>query len=79
MRAVTTAKAREAARHHAAGEELPQLALNESRYTLAAAALACLGEEGLEVLAHHAVEHALLGLTAHVRPPPMTERLHTTA
>ncbi|HSP98984.1 MAG TPA: hypothetical protein VL049_17315 [Candidatus Dormibacteraeota bacterium] len=60
----------ETARHHAAGEKLAQLPLHEARQPLPAAALARLGEKGLEVLADDAVQDALLGLAAHVGVAP---------
>ena len=72
-RTAVAPEAREAARHRATGEELAQLALDEARHPVAAAALARLGQEGLEVVAHDTVQHGLLGLTAHVRLPPAAE------
>ena len=61
-RAAVAAKARKTARHHAAGEELAQLPFDEARQPLSAAAFVRLGQEGFEVLAHHAARDALLGL-----------------
>jgi hypothetical protein len=49
-------------RHHAAGQELAQLAFHEPRQALAAAAQARLGQKGLEMLAHHLVQDGALGL-----------------
>ena len=46
-------------------EEGPQLALDEARQLVAAAALARLGEKGLEVLADDALEDAVPGVTRH--------------
>ena len=43
-------------------EEGAQLALDEARQPVAAAALARLGEEGLEVFANHPLEDAVLGM-----------------
>ena len=48
----------------AAGEELAQLALDETRK--AVAAQTGLGEKGLEVMTHNAVQHRQLGLAADV-------------
>ncbi len=73
MRAVAAAKARETARHGATGQELAQLALDKARNPLTAAALARLGEKGLEVLADHSVQQTLLRLAPHVRLTPATE------
>src|SRR4029450_5426171 len=54
-------------------------ARERAREDVTPAALASFSQEVLEVLAHHAVQHALLGLAAHVRLPPAAERLRTTA
>ncbi|MFN8642202.1 MAG: hypothetical protein U0802_11280 [Candidatus Binatia bacterium] len=62
-------KAGEAVRHGAAAEEGAQLLLDEARQPRAATARADLGEEGLEVLAHHALQHAVLGMAAHAGVP----------
>jgi len=63
--ATLTAEAGEAARKPAAGEELPLLALDEARQTVAVAARASFCEKRLEVLVHDAAQHAMLG---HARP-----------
>ena len=55
-RTAVAPEARKAARHHAAGQELAQLALHEPRQALAAAAQARLGQKGFEMLAHHLVQ-----------------------
>ena len=63
------AEAGEAAGHDAAAEEGAQLALDEARQPLAAAAPPRLGEKGLEVLADHALQDAVLGVAAHAGVP----------
>jgi hypothetical protein len=62
--ATGAAKARKAARHHAAGEKLAQLPFHEARQALTAAAQSRLGEKRLEVLAHHLMQDGFLGPAA---------------
>jgi hypothetical protein len=69
-RTAVTPESRKASRHRATGQELAQVPFHEARQPLPAAARARLGEKGLEVLAHHAVQDGLLGLAAHVGLPP---------
>jgi hypothetical protein len=68
-RAAAAAEAGEAAGHDAAAQKGAQLALDEARQPRAAAALTGLGEKGLEVLAHHALQNAALGVAAHAGGP----------
>jgi hypothetical protein len=63
----SAAESGEAARHDATGEKLPKLPLDEGGHALAAAACPRLLEEGLKLLAEHAMEDAVLGAPAHVR------------
>jgi hypothetical protein len=65
--AAVAAESGEAARHGAAGEKLPKLPLDEGGQALAAVACPRLLEEGLELLAEHAMEDAVLRAPAHVR------------
>lgn len=67
MFAVVAPKAGEAVCQNATGEKLAQFPLDEERQPGATAALARLGEKGLEMLADHTVQNGVLGLPAHVR------------
>jgi len=75
---VAAAEAREPARHHAAGEKFPQLAFDERRDTITAAAPARFGEKGLEVLADDAAEQALFRMAANVGLASSSEPSVTT-
>jgi hypothetical protein len=63
VRAALTAKTRKAAREHAATEEATHAALDECGQRRAAGARRHVLEEGLEVVAQHAVQHRGLGVT----------------
>jgi hypothetical protein len=65
---------REAARHHAASEELAQLSLHETRQPLTAPAQARFGEKRLQVLANHLMQDGLLRLAANVGMARSAER-----
>ena len=69
-RTAVAAEARKAVRHHAAGQELAQLAFHEPRQALAAATQARFGQKGFEMLAHHLVQDGALGLAPDIRVPP---------
>jgi hypothetical protein len=56
------------------GEELAQLPFDEARQSLAAAALARLGQKGFQVLADDTVQDGLLGLAAHGGLAPAAAR-----
>ena len=58
---IVAPEAGEAAREPAAREELPQLALDEARQAVTAAASARLGEKGFQVLVYEPVQRAVLG------------------
>jgi len=56
---LVAAEAGEAARELTAVDELPQLALDEARHTVAVAARASFCEKRLEVLVHDAAQRAM--------------------
>jgi hypothetical protein len=66
MPALVAAEAREAACEDAARKKLAELPLDEGGQALTSAAGSRLLEEGLEVLAEHAMQHAVLGPPAEV-------------
>jgi hypothetical protein len=65
--AARTPKAGKPMREHAAADESLELALHEQRGASLFVVSLELPEEGLEVLAHHAVKHPMLPRATHVR------------
>jgi len=66
-RAALALKRRHAGLVHAAQQELPELALDEPRQARPVAGLRHRGQEGVQMLGDHLVQHGILGVSRTIR------------